>query len=320
MKWGTNVMQKDNKNEEVLNLSNTADKTTEEIKNRSIRWSDSVYDETRAAAQSSGKSLEEFQKELLGMRARISLESDHEFGSQINVVNELLNQLGDRFTSIVTHANSKIQIQATNYEKLKQRTESTINELKDKNDELGKSISELEKEKKKLEDEASTTRVDKWRAEEALEKQQHDYDERIKELKDSIEEKNSKIADKNDKIDRLEKDIESMRKAISLNDELKSTVESLQLELESQAANHQRTLDDLKKDHEIAFKNRELEIQTALQNEFRQTLEEKLEEYDQKREKLRAELRNQYEQELQKERQKVLDLQQEIRLLKEKKK
>ncbi|MGN7300393.1 hypothetical protein [Ferdinandcohnia sp. SAFN-114] len=307
----------DDKNLKDDNLLSNTEK--DESKNRSIRWSDSVYEETRNIAKSTGKSLDEIQRELLALHSRITLESDHEFGSQINVVNDLLHQLGDRFSSMVTHANTKIELQQTNYEKLKSRTDSFISELQDKNEKLKIEINQLDEEKKKLRDEASSARVDKWRAEEALEKQQKDSGERIGELKDTITEKDEKLAEKNDKIDRLEKEIESMKKAISLNEELKITVESLGNQLDIEKEKHKRELSELKKDYqqqqEISIKNKELEIRSTLQNEFRETLEEKLEEYDRKRESLRQELREQYEQQLLESRTRVKELEQEVKRL-----
>lgn len=313
-----NVMQ-DDKNQNEGNLLNNTEK--DESKNRSIRWSESVYEETRNIAKSTGKSLDEIQRELLALHSRISLESDHEFGSQINVVNDLLHQLGDRFSSMVTHANTKIELQQTNYEKLKTRTDSLISELQEKNEKLGLQVRQLNEEKEKLNDEARTARLDKWRAEEALEKQQKDSDERIGELKGTIAEKDEKLAEKNEKIDRLEKEMESMKKAISLNEELRLTVESLTNQIEVEKDKYQRELIELKRDYqqqqEIAVKNRELEIQSTLQNKFRETLEAKLEEYDHKRELLRQELREQYEQQLLESRAKINELEQEVRRLKD---
>lgn len=297
-------------------LSNTE---KDESKNRSIRWSDSVYEDTRNIAKSSGKSLDDIQRELLALHSRITLESDHEFGSQINVVNDLLHKLGDRFSSMVTHANTKIELQQTNYEKLKSRTDSLIGELQEKNETLEKQIKNLNEEKEALKDETSSARLDKWRAEEALEKHQKDSDERIGELKGTIGEKDEKLAEKNDKIDRLEKEIESMKKSISFNEELKITVESLGNQLDIEKDRHKREISELKKEYqqqqEIAIKNRELEIQSTLQNEFRQTLENKLEEYDRKRELLRQGLREQYEHQLLESRAKIKELEQEVNRL-----
>ncbi|MFC0273615.1 hypothetical protein ACFFIX_19675 [Metabacillus herbersteinensis] len=310
-------MQKESNKDKSDVASNTEVLIDDVSKNRSIRWSDTVYDQTRSAATSSGKTLDELQRELLALRARISLETDHEFGSQIQVVNELLQNLGERFSSMVSHANTKIQIQETTFEKYKLRSEVTVNDLQDKVDKFEKHLKEVEEEKGKLLEEAKSAKVDKWKAEEALKKQQTDSDERIGELKESISEKDDKIVDKNEKIDRLEKEIDSMQKSVSKNQELQVTVETLINDLELGREKHENDLISLRKEleqqHVLALKNLELEIQTSLQNEFRITLEEKLEDYDTKREQLRNELREKYESQIHLKNEELYALKQEIK-------
>lgn len=282
------------------------DKKTEreEAKPRTYRTTDVNHAKLSEMA-ANGKSLDDVIASLLVHYEMTAMESDTEYGKQLQQVTQLGTRIGEIFTSIVKHANTKSEIQVNGFNK-------RVEELEAKNRDL---ITKMELQQQTI---TEKTAENKETNEKLHELQTHYNDlklqvgkdaERIEELRGSLLEKDEKIAGKNDRIDALDKKIESMQAQADEAVALKERVKALEQEIAEKTKSYGAEIADLKKQHESGIKELKLEKERECFEERKQEQEQhakSLSEEISKRESLQErieQLRKDFEDKLEKQRQ-----------------
>lgn len=271
---------------------------------RSVRWSDGTHQRTKDMAKAKGLSVEDFQKQLLSLYDRVSLETDPEFGSQISIVNELLIKLGDKFNGMVSHANDKLEIQEKKYKDHIELLSNSIEDYKTKVSGYEDQFSEFEK--RAIEAEKNSSSIM-----ESYEDLKTTSEERINRLNESIADKNkiieeseSKIKGKNEDIDELNNTIKEMKGKISKYNEV---LEEKNI-FEKTIIKYKTDMDELKRRHSDELKSKELEkreavlsVREELSNQYNELLKQEIRARDELRDKFETEIaaiRKEYEDKL----------------------
>lgn len=248
------------------NSNDTETNKKKEKKGVTHRWTEETTELFKREYEGiPGKTSEDAIKELLEIKARVTLENDPEYGSQIKQVHNLLKMVGDKFASMVDHANIKATTQENEYQKIdKARLEA-------------KSESDLYKRMWR-------TESDKVRK---AEKDAEGFSTVVTEFQKAKNEDRVKIAN-------LEAD----------NRQLKEENKKA-MKLEKKVTTLEQTIETLKKSHEEALKDKDFEFKTALfekekelQANFNSELVDAQNKASNAREELRQQLVNKFEEEL----------------------